>query len=99
MKTVVSNGAFHDAFHHAGRADQFTYSGKCALYQYLTEYEQETDSEIELDVIALCCDYTEYNDIEDFQADYGESYESLEDIEKQTTVIRCPGGSFIIQDF
>lgn len=54
---------------------------------------------IELDVIAICCEYSEYADLEEFQADYGEDYESLEDICADTTVIPISGDSFIIAQF
>ena len=37
--------------------------------------------EIELDVIALCCEYAEYDNLEDFQADYSEDYQTIGDID------------------
>jgi hypothetical protein len=54
-----------------------------------------------LDVIALCCDFAEYDSIEDFQEEYGEQYVSLEDIEEQTVVLTdAPDYSgFVIEKF
>ena len=46
----------------------FTYKGLRALFQYLEENEQE-DKPYELDVIGLCCEYSEYKDIEEFLND------------------------------
>jgi hypothetical protein len=40
--------------------NNFTYEGKKALFDYLEEVEDSTGEKIELDVIALCCDYSEY---------------------------------------
>lgn len=55
---------------------------------------------MEIDVIAICCDFTEYADLEEFQNDYNkEEYETIEYIENQTTVIRLDNGGFIIQSF
>ena len=56
---------------------------------------------MELDVIALCCDYAEYDSIEDFQEEYGEQYVSLEDIEEQTVVLTDASNysGFVIQKF
>jgi hypothetical protein len=56
-------------------------------------------TQIELDVIALCCDYAEYESLEEFQEDYGEDYESIEDIESATTVIPIDDDGFIILQF
>lgn len=59
MKTTVSRYDFERAFVDAGRKDQFSYEGLNALFDYLEDYEEQTGEEIELDVIALCCDYAE----------------------------------------
>lgn len=59
MKTTVSFYDFERAFVDAGRKDQFSYEGLKALFEYLEDYEEQTGEEIELDVIALCCDYNE----------------------------------------
>lgn len=59
MKQTVSETDFRDAFRRMDRADQFSREGLKALFDYLEEYEQDCGEEIELDVIALCCDYSE----------------------------------------
>jgi len=99
MKTSVNFYNFQQAFKDMGRDDNFSYAGLKALYNYLADYEEETGEEIELDVIALCCDFSEYESLEDFQADYGDEYATIEDIRDSTTVIDIENGSFIIQVF
>ncbi len=99
MKQTVNKYDFSDAFIKMGRENNFSYEGRQALFDYLEQYEQETGEEMELDVIALCCDFTEYENLEAFQNDYGEEYETIEDIENRTTVIRIDDESFIIQAF
>lgn len=59
MKQTINFSQFCDAFRDAGREDQYTYQGQRALFDMLTEYEEETGQELELDVIALCCEYQE----------------------------------------
>ena len=98
MKTTVSNHDFHRAFE-TTRPNSFTYQGLNALFAYLEEYEDSTGEEIELDVIAICCDFTEYENREEFQEDYGNEFKTLEDIEENTIVIPISDGSFIIQQF
>lgn len=60
MKQSVNEYNFRNAFQEMGRNDSFTYNGKGALFSYLEQYEEDTGSEVELDVIALLCEYSEY---------------------------------------
>ena len=53
-----------------GREDQFTYKGKRALFDYLEEMSEGMDEPIELDVIALCCEYSEYESAWDAMKEY-----------------------------
>jgi len=80
---------FTDAFRAHDRQDQFTYDGLRILFDYLEEYEDSTGEKIELDVIALCCDYREYT-LEDINREYQEEFDTLEDaeewIQNQTSV-------------
>lgn len=91
------------AFVDMNRANNFSYEGKKALFEYLEGLEDEMGKPVELDVIALCCEYTEYESLAEFQKDYSKDYESIEDIEDETTVIRLGEidgkEAFIIQQF
>jgi len=55
MKQTVTKSMFRDAFKQVGRND-FSYEGLGSLYDYLEQYEDNTGEEIELDVLAICCD-------------------------------------------
>lgn len=59
MKTTISLYDFRDAFQRMGRGNQFSYDGLEILFDYLEQYEEGTGEEVELDVIALCCDFAE----------------------------------------
>jgi hypothetical protein len=59
MKQTISFYDFRDAFRNFDRLDNFSYDGARILFDYLEEIEEGSDQEIELDVIALCCDYSE----------------------------------------
>ena len=64
--SIVSNIGFCefcDAFRNMDRNENFSYKGKRALFDYLEQYSEDSGQPVELDVIALCCDYYE-NDIE-----------------------------------
>ena len=100
MKEQIGFCQFCDRFRDMGRNEQFSYDGKKALFEYLEALEEDLDEEIDLDVIALCCEYTEYESIKEYQEDYGDDYKNLDSIEQVTTVIRIEGkDSFIIQQF
>ena len=60
MKETLTQSSFIQRFK-AVRPHNFSYTGLCVLYEYLTDLEQETGIEIEFDPIAICCDYTEYD--------------------------------------
>ena len=99
MIRTINEYDFIDAFKKMGREDNFSYDGLVALYEELEMVENDIGKPIELDVIALCCEFTEYNNLDEFQADYGDEYETIEDIQNATTVIMIDDDSFIIQQF
>ena len=78
---------FIDAFKKMGRENNFSYDGLVALYEYLEMLEDDTGQSYYLDVIALCCEYREFDNLKEFKADYGDEYETIEDIQNATTVI------------
>ena len=82
-----------------GRGEQFSYVGLLALYDYLEQLGDDTGEEMELDVIALCCEYAEYDSLAEFREDYGEEYNTMDNIEYKTTVIMIDDESFIIRQF
>lgn len=91
---TVTMHQFRQAFVDAGRKDQFSYKGLELLYDYLENLSEDIGEDIELDVIGLCCDYTEYDGIDDLREDMGffeEDYPEWEDIryylECHTTLI------------
>jgi hypothetical protein len=83
MINTINKYEFRDAFQKMGRGDQFSYEGLIALFDYLEMLEDDIGEPIELDVISLCCEYSEYENLKEFQDDYGDEYESLERYRKQ----------------
>jgi len=58
MKTTVNFSEFRDSFQEI-RPDNFSYEGLRHLFSWLEQYEEDTGEEVELDVIAICCDFSE----------------------------------------
>jgi hypothetical protein len=85
MKQSINFSAFVDAFHAYDRYDQFGYQALRVIFDYLEEYEDSTGEEVDLDVIAICCDYStdHYKDIADnYKIDLSDA-EGDEDAEKE----------------
>ena len=103
MIATINKYEFRDAFNKMGRGEQFSHFGLIALFDYLEMLEDDIGEPIELDVIALCCEYSEYGDLEDYQNQNGFSqrysdftYESIAD---ETTLIRIENtDGFIVQN-
>jgi hypothetical protein len=91
MKTTVDTYQFINVMTGHG----FTRAGAVALFDYLEQYEEETGQELDFDPIALCCDFTEYKDLQEIAREYGEEYSDLDYLEQSTTVIEFEGGIII----
>ena len=87
MKETINFSRFCNAFRDMNR-----------LFDYLESIEDDTDTEIELDVIALCCDYSEYANLKELQENYTD-IESMDDLNDHTIVIMVDDKRFIIQQF
>ncbi len=61
MKIIVTQYSFVDSFRACGRENQFSYPALCALFEYFEAFEEDTDTELELDPIALCCEWQEFD--------------------------------------
>ena len=76
MYQSINRSEFHSAFHRMDRGTQFSYEALNLLFDHFEEIETE-DNPIELDVIAICCDYSE-DTYDNIARNY--SIEDLEDL-------------------
>tara|TARA_R100001015_G_C4537967_1_gene102683 strand:+ start:242 stop:541 length:300 start_codon:yes stop_codon:yes gene_type:complete len=99
MKTTVNFYEFSRWFEQ-NRPDNFSRAGITALFDYFEEFEDSTGESIEFDPIAICCEYTEYEDIAEFHQNYDEEdYPTIDELYDYTQVIPFGTESFIILDF
>lgn len=97
--TTINLYDFRCAFADYDRASQFSYEGLDALYRWLDELAEDTGTPYELDVIALCCEFSEYSDLTEIQETYSlTDIDSIEMLSFHTIVIEFNGG-LIIQNF
>jgi hypothetical protein len=97
--TKTNLDAFNDRFIDWGRKENFSYAGRRALYDYLYDLAQDTGEPVELDVIALCCEFSEYASLAEFNEAQGTTFESWEDVQDHTTVIEHSNGAAIVQNY
>ncbi|GHU79012.1 hypothetical protein AGMMS49992_30550 [Clostridia bacterium] len=110
MKITVDNYRFKKEFEDNGRDDKFTDDALDVLF----DWYEEIDPDMELDVVAVACEWTEY-DAEELADEYShlldededEEYESQEDrmeaiveaLEDETTVIKVDIDSYLVMAF
>jgi CRISPR/Cas system-associated endonuclease Cas3-HD len=93
--TTHDTGSFIRAFENAGRKDQFSREALTALY----DYYEELGEDIELDVTGICCEWSEYESLEEAIEEYGSDYETLKDFQDNTQVIELDNGAFLMVGF
>ena len=107
MHTTITHASqFRDSFRSVGRADQFSYEALGLLFDYF----EDNAPDMELDCIAICCDYAEES-IEAIIDSYGinvdEDYcedrrtlEVMEWLQNNTQVVGCtPSGIVYCSSF
>lgn len=85
MKTTVYLNEFRDYFNQI-RPNNFSYEGLGILFEYLEEWEEGTGEELELDVIGLCCDFSE-EDYTDIAKNYDIELDEDDDEEDQMQTV------------
>ena len=95
-QTINTASSFRDEFRACGRADQFSYEALGLLFDYLEAFEMDTGEEIELDVVSICCDYTE-DSPENIRDQYGIDTEGMDEDEAIEEVIATleANGAFV----
>ncbi len=75
----------------------FSYDGSTALFNYLEQLEEDCDTKIEFDPVALRCDYDEYDNLKECLTAYDNlELKTIEDLNEHTTVIEVDNSDKII---
>ena len=105
MKEYVNEHTFRDRFMRSDNyKNNFSYEGLHALFKYIEQYEDDCGEEFEFDMIGICCDYTEYDSLEEFNGAMNylsdDKIYTLDDIREETVVIEIPNTErFITGEF
>ena len=60
IQTIDTASQFRDQFHRYGRGDQFSYEALGLIFDYLSD----CGSDVELDVVGICCEFSENDPVE-----------------------------------
>ena len=100
MKQIITESQFINAFKSWDTyKNQFSYEGLKALFEWFEELENDTGEEMELDVIAICCEFTEYENLKQYNDEYGNEHKEIDEIADDTTLIKIDDERFIIQQY
>ena len=109
MIDTVTQTEFVDTFVKIGREDNFSYWGRIALFEYFEQLEEDLGEQIEFDPIAICCEYSEYESLDELNEVYGKEFEDLDEVSDYTSVIPVrklnsktwvyEDGGFIVRDW
>lgn len=69
MKRTLNTYEIADALYHDENAN-WSRNGAKALAEHLEQYEEDTGTELELDVVAIRCDMAEYESLREWAEDY-----------------------------
>jgi hypothetical protein len=105
MKTTVSEFQFVESFRLCGRESQFSVNARRALFEYFERMEEDSDTELTLDPIGICCEWAEYPSALKAAHEYGSGEKendteeaALDWLHEQTQVVTFDGG-IVIQQF
>ena len=97
VDTIQTGEQLRAKFKEQGRYNQFSIYGYDALVDYFSEF----DENIELDIIGICCDFSEYT-ADELKNDYGEQDETADEtaerLRDETWITELDNGNYLLQN-
>lgn len=87
IKQNINVYQFRDMFAQWGRRNEFSYEALGILFDYLEDYSEHMGEPLELDIVALCCEYDEMS-WQEAASDYRIDLSDCEDDDERVEVIR-----------
>ena len=101
MIKTITEWDFVNAFDQMNRSENFSVAGRKALFDFF----EEVSPEMELDPIAICCEFSEYEDINELKSDYPvpedceNDDDALNHFREETLVLELGNGGLVIQSY
>lgn len=91
IKSINTFDGFRSEFIAYGRGDQFSYNALKVLFDWYEELSDGMGGEYELDVIGICCEWSEYD-----RSEFTD--EELEELENRAYVIYVDNNTLLAQE-
>lgn len=95
MLIKIYKSDFIREFDKIGRSENFTIEARAALFDYL----DDIGDDLEVDIIMLCCEWSEYENEADLLSVYSMNCDTLDDIKEKTIIIKLNNGGFLVNNF
>ena len=93
------NKLYHDLQDTSNYKHNFSYAGAKALFIHLDDMSDDIGEDLEYDPIAWCCEFTEYDSLQEFNEQFGPyPFESWDEVAENTTVLKLISGA-VVADF
>lgn len=107
IETINDPYYFWDWVKHSGSySNNFTLEGAKALQEYLEQYSDDIGENIEFDPVAWCCEFSEYESIDEYNREHDTNYDlgdsddpERSDLTDETTVIATDSDAIVVQGF
>ena len=102
MKQYISKYHFTNWFLSSDTyKNNFSYSGLNSLFDYFEQLEEDMENEIDFDPIAICCEFSEYENLDEIKKSYSSvEINNIDDLRYHTNVIEIDDSDkLIVQDF
>lgn len=87
MIQEVTESDFINGFKECGREENFTFLGRRSMYQFFKMMEEDIDESLLFDPIAICCEFTEYESLDEINQAYGINLKTLDELGELTIYI------------
>jgi len=105
MKNTITEDAFmREVEQWDTRREQFSSNGWRAIFRYIGQVDEDTGTDTELDIVAICCEFAEHESaieaVREYQPDdMRDEKAAREWLEERTTVLDVEGGGVVIVQF
>lgn len=80
------------------KKNQFSYQALKKIFEYYEQYEEDTGEQIEFDPVAFCCEWSEFEDMEEVKKNYND-IETIMDLNDNTTAYELDNGHILLMSY
>ena len=86
IRTEVNEWEFKNYFTASQYKNNYSMEGLYTLYNYLNDLSEDIGEDIEFDIVAIACEYDEYESLEDALEEY-EDINTYDELEEHTIIL------------